>query len=79
MGARRQAPAVSTGWQRTSVQLRAVRSGGGPSMAGYAEDLDAGEWFPADDLSPAGAGARATLDGGTWDRPAVLTLFAAAL
>ena len=47
--------AASTGWQRVSVQLTAVRSGGSLSMAVYAKDLDAGEWFLADDLSLAGA------------------------
>jgi hypothetical protein len=47
--------AASTRWQKVSVQLRAVGSGGGLSMAVYAKDLDAGEWFLADDLSLAGA------------------------
>ena len=43
--------AASTGWQRTSVQLSAARSGGSLSIAVYAKDLDAGQWFVADDLS----------------------------
>ncbi len=46
--------AASTGWQQVSVQLTAARAGGSLSMAVYAKDLDAGEWFLADDLSLAG-------------------------
>ncbi|MCA2212301.1 purple acid phosphatase family protein [Jidongwangia harbinensis] len=43
--------AVTTGWQQVSVQVKAVKSGGSLSLAVYAKDLDAGEWFLADDLS----------------------------
>jgi hypothetical protein len=42
---------VSTAWQQVSVQVTAVKAGGSLSMAVYAKDLDAGEWFVADDLS----------------------------
>ncbi len=47
--------AATTGWQQVSVQLTTVRSGGSLSVAVYAKDLDAGEWFLADDLSLTGA------------------------
>jgi hypothetical protein len=43
--------AASTGWQPVSVQVTALRSGGSLSLSVYAKDLDAGEWFLADDLS----------------------------
>jgi len=46
--------ASSTGWVRVSTQLTAVRSGGSLSLAVYAKDLDAGEWFLADDVSLTG-------------------------
>jgi hypothetical protein len=43
--------AATTDWQQVSVQVTAVKSGGSLSLAVYAKDLDAGEWFLADDLS----------------------------
>jgi hypothetical protein len=43
--------AVTTGWQQVSVQVTTVQGGGSLSLAVYAKDLDAGEWFLADDLS----------------------------
>ncbi|MEV6493469.1 fibronectin type III domain-containing protein [Actinoplanes sp. NPDC051633] len=46
--------ASSTGWVKVSAQLTATKSGGSLSMAVYAKDLDAGEWFLADDLSLTG-------------------------
>ena len=46
--------ASSTSWVRVSAQLTAVKSGGSLSMAVYAKDLDAGEWFLADDLTLTG-------------------------
>jgi hypothetical protein len=46
--------ASSTGWVKVSAQLTALTSGGSLSMAVYAKDLDAGEWFLADDLSLTG-------------------------
>jgi hypothetical protein len=39
-----------TGWP-VSVQVTAVKAGGCRSRVVYAKDLDAGEWFVADDLS----------------------------
>jgi hypothetical protein len=43
--------AAGTGWVQASAQLTAARNGNSLSMAVYAKDLDAGEWFQADDLS----------------------------
>ena len=59
--------AASTGWQKVSVQITAVRAGGSLSMTVYAKDVGAGEWLLADDLSPAGAeaGLHLTAEPGT--------------
>jgi hypothetical protein len=46
--------ATSTAWQRIAVPLSVARGGTGLSVAVYAKDLDAGEWFLADDLSLTG-------------------------
>jgi hypothetical protein len=43
--------AASTGWQRLTVQLTTARPGSNLAFAVYARDLDAGEWFLADDAS----------------------------
>ena len=43
--------AASTAWQRMRVQLTTQREGGNLAFAVYARDIDAREFFLADDLS----------------------------